>query len=588
MNRALGSDQDRYKIITRLGQGHGGRTLLARLVEPDTAPKLTVIKQIYQPQEPLSELTKRLSLLGHHPQLPALVDSWQSVTGQFLTFEYIDTPAATQTKPPPWLPDKVESWLLSLLAVLEYLHSFRLIHGDIRPVNIRQTNNQPPILIDLRITKRLGKQQTAVDATGGDAAYAAPEQALGIVVYASELFSLGLVAIHLLTGLTPFDLYSVADSRWIWPDLVVAPLSKNLSTVLHRLLERSLESRYSSAHQPLIDLKKSPASSLFDQARSLLPTNSLSPPLQALTQKVLSPSASQTTERELKPAPQIQWAPLYQLTIGVTTALALNENILAMGTNTGTLLMCDLTNSDKVYSLEGRHHRDRITALAFHPQGRILYSASRDGIVKQWDSGKLTHTFSQPGWQPTDIAVAPPYLIISEATGHITLWDLEHRTPCHRITQHQDSISEIATNGERLASISRDRTLRLWSLSEKRLIETWPIRPSKSLALHPSGDYVIVSNNRQVEVWALERSNQPDCLCTGSDKITVLALSPDARLLAVGTDGSRLRVYEGASGKCVSELAQGWGVIAIAFDGRTLVSSSQDETVTIWQRQSTP
>ncbi|MEM8611473.1 MAG: WD40 repeat domain-containing serine/threonine-protein kinase [Cyanobacteria bacterium P01_H01_bin.105] len=588
MNHALCDGQDRYEVVKRLGQGHSGQTFLARTARPDATSKLVVIKEVYRPQESLDNLTKRLSALGEHPQLPALIDSWQSSKRQFLVFEHIKQPALSETEPPPWLPEKIEGWLLSLLAVLEYLHSFRLVHGDIRPANIRLSNRpaQTPILVDLRITPRLGKQQPALDTIEGDAAYAAPEQALGKLVYASDLYSLGLVAIHLLTGLSPFDLYSVVDNRWIWPDLVIESLPRNLSSVLHRLLERSLKYRYANARQAIIDLKKSSAPSLLDKARSLLISpDSLSQPLQTLTKKALSPAASELIKSEVKPTSQLHWDFLCQLTPGITTALALQGKILAMGTSTGAILICDLTSGAEIYSLRGRRHGDRITALAFHPRGRTLYSASRDSTVKQWDlaKGTLAHTFSQPGWQPTDVAVAPSYLIVSDGTGHITLWDLEQLIPCHKFNQHQDWVSAIATNGERLASISRDLTLRLWSLPEKQLIETFPIRQGQTLALHPGGYHIIVGNGRQVDVWEVGQST-PERLCSGAEGITALALSPDARLLAVGTDGNVLRVYEGASGQCVSELAQGWGVVAIAFNGHTLVSSSQDETVTVWQR----
>ena len=258
-----------------------------------------------------------------------------------------------------------------------------------------------------------------------------------------------------------------------------------------------------------------------------------------------------------------------------------------MGTSTGKIFVGDLASNAEVYTLEGNGHCDRITALAFHPQVRTLYSASSDGTVKQWNlaTGQLEQTLNQPGWQPTDLAVEPPYLVVSDHTGHIDLWHLKPLTPYHRFNQHQDWVNAITASGQRLASISRDRTLRIWSLPDKRLLETLPIGPSQGLALHPTGNHAIVGNNQgQIEVWHLANPTSKDRLCTVGYGITALVLSSDARLLAVGTDGNVLQIYQGASGQCVSELAQGWGVVAIAFDGHTLVSSSQDETVTVWQR----
>ncbi|MGD1950884.1 MAG: hypothetical protein ACFB14_14720 [Leptolyngbyaceae cyanobacterium] len=555
-----------YEVVETLGKGQTGQTILAR-----DAASLVVIKQLYQPHNSLEVLSQRLQAMGQHPQLPTLLDSWQTPDGQFFVFEYVVAPLVDRAI--PWLPAQVASFLLSLLPVLEHIHSFRLLHGDIRPTNIRQTRSQHQqlILVDCRIARR----------TLGDAAYGAPEQALGKPVYASDLYSLGLVAVHLLTGLAPFDLYSITDQRWIWPDLITESVPPSLSKVLNRLLERSLDRRYTSASQALADLKESPAR-LLDKARSLL-LKPASLPLQVAKKVLVAPSDSRVT----LPSQQVHWQPTYRFTPGIATALALRGQFLAMGTSTGKIFVGDLTSSAEVYTLEGDGHCDRIAALAFHPQILTLYSASSDGTVKQWNlaNGQLEQTLSQPGWQPTDLAVAPPYLAVSDSTGHIDLWHLKQLTSYHRFNQHQDWVSAISTSGQRLASSSRDRTLRIWSLPDRRLLETLPIAPSQGLALHPTGNHAIVGNNQgQIDVWHLANPASKDRLCKVDYSITALVLSPDARLLAVGTDGNVVQIYQGASGQCVSELAQGWGVVAISFDGHTLVSSSQDETVTVWQR----
>lgn len=568
----------RYDSLKTLGNSQYGQTTLARVAAANASPRFVVIKQIYTPYESLDTLTQRFQAVSRHPQLPRLLDSWQTSGGQFFAFEHIAEPPITQLESPPWSPGQVATWLLSLLRVLEYLHSFRLVHGDIRPANIRRVH-QPSMLVDLSM-RQPGQQRA-----GGDAVYAAPEQTLGQLVYASDLYSLGLVAIHLLTGLSPFDLYSVADNRWIWPELITDSLPANLHQVLDKLLERSLKKRYTSAAEAIAALKKSPTLSWLDKARGVLPSaDSLPRPLRSL---VLDRSAPKLTERQSQGALQIVWRSIYQLSIGIVTALALQTEILAIGTRSGRVLIFDLTTGDEVYSLKGRHHRDRITALVFHPQTRSLYSASGDGTVNRWDltNGELAQTLNLPGWHPTDLAIAPPYLVVGDGAGHITLWELEQLTQRHCFNQHQDWVSGVAASGQRLASISRDRTLRFWSLSEKRLLETTSIGPSQALAIHPSGNYAIVGNDRgQIDVWTVGQPAKPQRLCSDTDRVTALALSPDARLLAVGTDGNALRLYEGASGQCVSDLAQGWGVIAIAFDGQTLVSSSQDETVTVWQK----
>ncbi len=45
-----------------------------------------------------------------------------------------------------------------------------------------------------------------------------PQQLRGKGTYASNLYSLGVTCLHLLTQLSPFDLYDVGEDAWIWRD----------------------------------------------------------------------------------------------------------------------------------------------------------------------------------------------------------------------------------------------------------------------------------------------------------------------------------------------------------------------------------
>ncbi|MEO1180977.1 MAG: hypothetical protein AAFX51_09000 [Cyanobacteria bacterium J06636_28] len=86
-------NQTRYNLLKPLGKGPSGQTFLARTSDANAVQTHVVIKQLHQPQEPLDVLTRRMRSVGQHPQLPALIDSWQSSEGQFLAFDYISYPA---------------------------------------------------------------------------------------------------------------------------------------------------------------------------------------------------------------------------------------------------------------------------------------------------------------------------------------------------------------------------------------------------------------------------------------------------------------------------------------------------------------
>jgi serine/threonine protein kinase len=52
----------------------------------------------------------------------------------------------------------------------------------------------------------------------GSAEYCAPEQSMGKPLFISDLYSLGVTYLHLLTGMSPFDLYSPMEGEWVWRD----------------------------------------------------------------------------------------------------------------------------------------------------------------------------------------------------------------------------------------------------------------------------------------------------------------------------------------------------------------------------------
>jgi eukaryotic-like serine/threonine-protein kinase len=94
--------------------------------------------------------------------------------------------------------------------------------------------------------------------TGGTMGYAPPEQIRsGQAFAATDLFALGATCIHLLTGVTPDNLYDFQQNRWIWRDLLAKSqryVSDNLAEIFDKMLESRVEKRYQSAHAVIEDL----------------------------------------------------------------------------------------------------------------------------------------------------------------------------------------------------------------------------------------------------------------------------------------------------------------------------------------------
>jgi formylglycine-generating enzyme required for sulfatase activity len=95
----------------------------------------------------------------------------------------------------------------------------------------------------------------------GSAVYVAPEQIRGKAIFASDIYSLGVTCIHLLTNASPFELMDM-DGTWIWRDFLEnTSISPVLGQVLDRMIASAPSHRYQTAQAVLSDLKNLTSSS---------------------------------------------------------------------------------------------------------------------------------------------------------------------------------------------------------------------------------------------------------------------------------------------------------------------------------------
>jgi serine/threonine protein kinase len=145
--------------------------------------------------------------------------------------------------------------LKDLLPVLKFIHDHQVIHRDIKPANIiRRRSDSKLVLIDFGVAKLA--TVTALMHTGttvGTAEYMAPEQTRGKALPASDLYSLGVTCIGLLTNISPLELFDITNNRWVWRDYLLKEtvISVKLGRILDKLIANSVPERYKSAAEVL-------------------------------------------------------------------------------------------------------------------------------------------------------------------------------------------------------------------------------------------------------------------------------------------------------------------------------------------------
>lgn len=254
---------NRFRAIKVIGQGGFGKTYLA-LNKSEPSSQLCVIKQFSFPNSStalrlFAEEAQRLNTLGSHPQIPTFIDYVEQDNQYFIVQEYIDGNNLEEELAVngAFNETKIEQLLINILPVIKFVHEGGVIHRDIKPENIiRRKRDRQLVLVDFGAAKRATETSLAKTGTTiGSAGYAAPEQTFGKAATQSDLYSLGVTCVHLMTGMHPFDLMDSAEGNWVWRDYLKQPVSQKLGQILDKLLERGTRQRYQSAAEVLNDLQ---------------------------------------------------------------------------------------------------------------------------------------------------------------------------------------------------------------------------------------------------------------------------------------------------------------------------------------------
>ncbi len=147
-----------------------------------------------------------------HPRIARLLDAGITDDGiPFLVMEYVDgEPIDSWCRARRTAFDSIVRLLLQVCDAVAYAHGRLVLHRDIKPNNVFVTSEGRVKLLDFSIAALLEESPPDESGiTGGGAvpctpAYASPEQLRGeTVTVASDVYGIGALAYHLLTGRPP-------------------------------------------------------------------------------------------------------------------------------------------------------------------------------------------------------------------------------------------------------------------------------------------------------------------------------------------------------------------------------------------------
>ncbi|MBD2231115.1 serine/threonine-protein kinase [Phormidium tenue] len=270
-SRLLGG---RYRLVQPLGSGGFGQTFSAQdlhlpghplCVVKQLKPQVTTAEELQTARRLFDTEAQTLYKLGTHPQIPGLLAHFEEGQEFYLAQELIEGHSLAEELGTPWTEAQVAAFLGELLGILAFVHSHGVIHRDIKPSNlIRRASDRRIVLIDFGAVKQVSAQATALRSglshtiSIGTQGYMPSEQVAGRPQFSSDIYAVGILGIQALTGYPPTELHPDPHSGELEWQHYVPQANPALLDVLEVMVRYDFRTRYTTAAEALVALRKLP------------------------------------------------------------------------------------------------------------------------------------------------------------------------------------------------------------------------------------------------------------------------------------------------------------------------------------------
>jgi eukaryotic-like serine/threonine-protein kinase len=600
-----------YEILGELGRGGMGVVFKARQVRPDrpVALKKLLSGPHARPRD-LARFRAEVEAVARlrHPHIVQVYEVGEDSGQPYFAMEFVDGASLDRVTGGRPQPPRAAAQLVETLArAVHAVHQQGIIHRDLKPANVLLSwegggagppslDRCVPKITDFGLAKRMDAEEgpTVSGQILGTPCYMAPEQALGnskLVGPAADIYSLGAILYHLLTGRPPFagetewdTISQVRNADPVAPRRLQPRVLADLETICLKCLRKEPGKRYASAEALAEDLRRFLAGEPI-RARPVggvervvkwakrRPAAAALLVVSALAVVALIVGALIHNARLSRALHEVETQAERGRQRLVRLHIAQGDRSLEEGDWSGALVwFAEALRLDRGRPSREEMHRIRIAAV-LRQCPRLLQLWSHDGPVRH-----------------AELSSDGRYVLTASEDRTAQVWDVRTGGRRGPPLKHDAPVwhGSFGCDGQTVVTAGRDGTARVWALPRGALLFP-PLRhdgPLTGAFFSPDGRSILTTaEDATAKVWDAATGARRAGPLRHKGAVRWGAFSPDGRLVATAGDDGTARLWDARTGNEVGgPLKHDGPVTHVAFhpDGGCLVTAGADHSARLW------